>query len=197
MTRNRGFTLLELLVALSIFGLVSVMAFSGLDAALSARESTERQAERLIQLHKAFNLMREDFEQAVNRPVRDQLGDRDDKSALVAFEGAVVFTRGGRPNPLNLPRSSLDRVGWGLKDGKLMRSRWRSLDQPMEPEVGEYDLLDKVKRLQFRYLAADKRWIEQWPPVNQTNPQGLPHAVEVTLELEDLGSLTRIFVLPF
>lgn len=199
MGRQRGFTLLELLVALSIFGLVSVMAFTGLDSSLKARQTTEAQSERLIRLQKAFNLMREDFEQALPRPVRDQQGDLLPQSAFQQEGEGVSFTRGGRANPLGLKRSSLERVGWGLRDGKLTRIRWQALDQPFEPKAEELPLLEDIDELRFRFMGADKRWQEQWPPVsNQPNagPQ-LPLAVEVTLETKDLGEIVRIFLLPF
>jgi len=199
--RTRGFTLLELLVALAVFGVVSLMAFSGLNTTLEARRSIDQQSDRLIQLQKTFNLMRDDFEQAVPRPVRDHLGQPNPKSAFVQVEQGVMFTRGGRQNPLDLPRSDLERMGWGIKDDKLVRVRFQNLDEGIEPIFTESEMLDKVRFLSFRFLTQDAsgfRWIDQWPPLNsaELGPE-LPRAVEVNLELEDMPPLTRIFVLPY
>lgn len=198
---HRGFTLLELLVALAVFGVVSLMAFSGLNTTLDARRNIEQQAERLMQLQKVFNRMRDDFEQAVARPVRDHLGQPNPKSAFVQVEQGVLFTRGGRPNPLGLPRSSLERVGWGIKEDKLVRVRFQNLDEGVEPIFTESEMLDGVRILGFRFLtmeSGEAQWLEQWPPLNSANPgPELPRAVEVNLELDDFGVITRIFVLPF
>src|SRR5699024_10586889 len=68
-----GFTLIELLIALSIFALISVVAFTGLQASINSREQTNMRADRLAEIQKAFNFMRQDLEQAVPRAVRDQM----------------------------------------------------------------------------------------------------------------------------
>lgn len=196
--RLSGFTLLELLIALSIFGVVSLMAFSGLDSSLKTRERIEAQADRLSQLQKSFHLMRQDFEHAVPRPVRDQLGDLNRKNAFLPVENGVLFTRGGRENPLNIKRSNMERVGWGIKENKLVRARWQALDQPNEQIIDEIAYLEGVESLSFRYMGDDGRWIEQWPPLNtlEEGPE-LPRAVEVNVSLSDLGNISRIFLLPF
>lgn len=196
--RSRGFTLLELLVALSIFALISVVAFTGLQSSLDSRERTTAQADRLIEIQKAFNFLRQDLEQVVARSVRDQLGDRNAQNAFEQTLDGIVFVRGGRDNPLGLPRSSMERIGYALQDNALVRSRWRALDQPSEPEIDELPLLEDVEELSFRFLAADKRWVEQWPPANVGETGSLlPLAVEVRLELADYGALNRIFLLPY
>ena len=58
-----GFTLIELVVALAIFALLSVMAYSGLRLVLDARERTAQQAERLATLQLAFTVIGRDLEQ--------------------------------------------------------------------------------------------------------------------------------------
>ena len=87
-----GFTLLELLIALAIFGLLSVMSYSGLTSVLDQHARTDAAADRLGELQKIYLLMQRDFEQIVARPVRSEYGDQ-----LAAVEGGEVlqFTRGG------------------------------------------------------------------------------------------------------
>lgn len=195
---EQGFTLIELLIALSIFALISVIAFTGLQASIESRERTNLRADRLAEIQKAFNFMRQDLEQAVPRPVRDQMGDLDPKSAFqLEFDG-IVFTTGGRNNPLGIERSSLERLGYGLKDDTLIRSRWLALDQPPDPSIEELPLLTDVTELSFRFLGPDKRWVEQWPPLTSDTPFAeLPQAIDVVLELVDFGRINRIFLLPY
>ncbi|MGB5440345.1 MAG: prepilin-type N-terminal cleavage/methylation domain-containing protein, partial [Gammaproteobacteria bacterium] len=50
----RGFTLLEMLVALAIFSLLAVMSYGGLAAVLEQQFRTEAEAERLAALQKAY-----------------------------------------------------------------------------------------------------------------------------------------------
>lgn len=198
LNRQQGFTLLELLIALSIFALVSVIVFTGLQSSLDSRERTNQRADRLIELQKAFNFLRQDLEQAVPRAVRDQMGDFDPKNAFQQTLDGIAFTRGGRSNPLGLERSSLERLGYSLEDETLIRNRWLALDQPSDPAIEELPLLEGVTDLSFRFLDSDKQWIDQWPPPNSTtsDPE-LPHAIDVVLELADFGVINRIFVLPY
>lgn len=196
--RHQGFTLLELLIALSIFALISVIVFTGLQASLDSRERTNQNADRLMEIQKAFNFLRQDLEQAVPRAVRDQMGDFDPKNAFQQTLDGIVFTRGGRSNPLGLERSSLERLGYSLQEDTLVRSRWLALDQPPDPAIEELPLLAEVLSLRFRFLGPDQEWSEQWPPPNSTSPDPeLPRAVDVVLELADFGVVNRIFVLPY
>lgn len=195
--RTAGFTLLELLIALSIFALVSVIAFSGLQASIDSRERTTIQADRLVAIQKAFNFMRQDFEQAVNRPVRDQLGQLDPQNAFQTALDGIALTRAGR-YVYQFERSSLERIAYGVKDGKLIRGRWDAVDPSNEPNIDELELLEDVESVAFRFLTADKEWVEQWPPLNTGGQAAqLPHAVDVALELADYGAINRIFVLPY
>lgn len=194
MRRQRGFTLLELLVALAIFGLVSAMAYGGLQSVLAARDQTRQQAARLAALQKAFLIMEGDLRHTVDRPVRDSFGQ--EQPALLGDLTGLSLTRTGRPNPLDLERSYLARLKYYAEDGKLVRVLWPALDQPYEPEPREAALLDGVQALDFRFLNDNGRWLAEWPPAG-TAPGAavLPRAVEATVELEDLGTVTRLYPL--
>ena len=71
--RNGGFTLLELVVVLAIFGIVAVMAYGGLNNVLKARVAIEDNLQRVSELQRAYLRMREDFQQLQPRAVRDDL----------------------------------------------------------------------------------------------------------------------------
>ncbi|HYK26045.1 MAG TPA: type II secretion system minor pseudopilin GspJ [Steroidobacteraceae bacterium] len=113
----------------------------------------------------------------------------------------VVFTRAGWANPAGIQRPALARVSYRLENGVLRRVVWPELDvaQATTPIVRE--VLDHVKAVHFRYLTDARQWIDQWPPLTTiassplTGNQVLrmrPLAVEVTLDLDDWGTLVRI-----
>ena len=77
----QGFTLLELLVALSIFSIIAVMAYSGLNTVLLARIQTDQHAIQLARLQMTFTWLKRDIEQYIGRSIRDQYGDR--QAALI------------------------------------------------------------------------------------------------------------------
>ncbi|MGD8709390.1 MAG: type II secretion system minor pseudopilin GspJ [Ectothiorhodospiraceae bacterium] len=194
--RVSGFTLLELLVAVAIFALVSAMAYSGLHSVLSSQQSVRDEAERIAALQRAFTVLETDLEQAAARGIRDQYGGT--QPAMVTDTGRLLFTRAGHRNPLGRRRSNLQRVGYGRdEEGRLIRYSWRALDQPFEAEPQERPLLDDVDDVSFRFLTEDNQWVEDWPPlVPQGEPPALPVAVTLRIDLPDYGRLQRTFRMP-
>ena len=203
--RAGGFTLLELLIALAIFGLLSVMSYTGLKSVLDQHAGTDEAADRLGELQKIYLVMQRDIEQIVPRPVRSEYGDR-----LAALEGGEVlqFTRGGWSNPLQRPRSSLQRVGYAFQDDELVRYAWQVLDRAQDSLPLQQPLSAAVIGMSVRYLSTEDEWQASWPPDEtgdaQAIPGGqsderlsvLPKAVEMTLEHDHLGELVWLFRLP-
>lgn len=192
----QGFTLLELLVALTVFALISVIVYSGLHSVLQSKTLTERHADKLQQLQNTMMLLQRDLLQFSARQIRDEYGDSQPalKSADVG-EYLLEFSSGGRPNPTGMKRSSLQRLAYGLRDGKLQRFLWPVLDRPSVIEPYRLELLDEVKEFNCRYLKPDRHWSEQWPPLGG-NATDLPLAIEVKLELETMGEFRRLIPVP-
>lgn len=197
-TSARGFTLLELLIALAVFSILSVMAYSGLRMVLEAKSRTEDQANRLVELQTAFTFMERDFELAVGRSVRDSFGERSPAMIGGGIGVAVVeLTRAGYRNPTGAQRSSLQRVGYKLADGTVFRLTWPMLDQPNLAEAYERPLVSHVKKLEIRYLDKSNNWQPDWPPTRDAvDVNRLPRAVELVLEMEGMGAIKRIFQVP-
>jgi general secretion pathway protein J len=190
-----GFTLLEMLIALAIFSLLAVISYSGLSSVLEQRYRTEAEADLLAELQKTYLIMQRDIEQAVARPVRDEYGE---ELAPLAGDQTLELTRGGWSNPLGFPRSTLQRVAYSLDGRQLKRFAWQVLDRAQDSQPVEQLLMDNIDRMQFRYLAADDEWKEQWPVTIQNSAAEaleavLPRAVEVTIEHEHFGPLVWLF----
>lgn len=200
MRRSRGFTLLELLIAVAIFALIGAMAYGGLDQVMRQKSATEAQAKRLSDLQKAYRVMQRDLEQVVNREIRNEFGDSVD--ALVGGSGfaGVEFSRTGRANPAGFLRSQIQRVSYLPDQDQLLRRTWRVLDRAQDSLPDEQVLVEKMQRFTMRFLDETDEWKERWPPqpaFGEDDRTGtLPRAVEVQIEIEDFGLLSWIFVLP-
>ena len=194
--RTRGFTLLELVVAIGIFGLVSLMAYGGLNSVLKGRRQVESYLERTGEFQRAYRRLRDDFQQVRTRPARDGYGDV--QPALRGdHDTRVEFTHGGWRNPGQAPRSSLERVDYALVDKKLMRESFRVLDQAQDTKAVSIALLEQVDDMQLRYLNTSREWSDTWPPQDTTGQlqkiTAPPLAVEMTLRTRDWGDLKFLF----
>jgi len=182
----QGFTLLELLVALSIFALVAVMAYGGLDTILKIQSQTGQESTRLARLQMAFTWLRRDIEQIIDRPIRDEYGDK--QPSLQGRQIQIEFTRAGWRNPAQQLRSSLQRVTYHIDNNILIRSYWWTLDRVQDARPIKMDLLNDVEELQLRYLDEKLQWHDEW-----TNKKSILKAIEVELTILGWGRITRIF----
>jgi len=183
---QQGFTLLEILIAVAIFTLVSTATFSMLQLTLKAGEQFDAKATYLVELQRAHRLLQQDFSQIVSRSVRDEFGDvlPAVMSEDVTWGTAVELTRTGRPNPLNKPRSNLLRLRYFFDGENLIRRTWQSLDRAPGAEYQDQIVLSELKTWQVRFLSA-KEWITSWPSDNEKSASKLPNAFEIQLEVED------------
>ena len=198
--KNSGFTLIEVLIALAVFSVMSVMAYGGLKTVLNARNGTERAAERLGKLQMAFLLIQQDMQHMAPRSIRIGFGgfggfDGVEEGALSAGMGLdypVAFTRGGNSNPHRPRRSGLFRVGYQLEEGELIRLVWPVLDRTGDDEPQKMVLLRNVSDVTFMFNGGPV-----WPSPGQSiDQEPLPKVAEVTVVLDDWGTITRTFAIP-
>jgi general secretion pathway protein J len=199
LSAKQGFTLLELLVAMAIFAVISVITFQGLQGMMQSRAIMDAETARLAGLQGAMALMSRDFEQMVARPIRDEFGDMQPAVTCTAEDGTTIeFSRGGWRNPAALARSTMQRVAYHLTGSTLVRETWPVLDRAATTKSVSRELVAGVLRFGLRFQDTDDQWQPSWPSPAEAlavDKQGqLPKAVEVTLELEEWGTLTRLFV---
>lgn len=202
LARQRGFTLLELMIAIGIFALLGVGTYRMLAAVTQADEATRAHERALRDLSRAFATFDRDLLQAMPRAVRDSYGE--ERPALLGELGAsdgkaaVEFTRAGWRNPLGLARAGLQRVRWRLAGESLERLYWTVLDQAVDSQPRVQKVLDGVTSLELRYLDGKGQWQGQWPPPQDATAgaASLPQAVELKLEHVRYGELVRLYRLP-
>jgi general secretion pathway protein J len=197
-SRHGGFTLVELLVALFITAIIFAMGYGAINQALEDRENLKVRQDRLTAVQKTVGILTRDFTQLAPRPVREAIGDGWQPSLRAEGESAslVEFTRAGWANPAGIQRSTLQRVAYLLEDGTFRRQHWTVLDATLASPVVKRDLLDRVESVSFRFMDASRRWRTEWPIAQPNDLEGTlrmrPLAVEVTVELEDWGTLVRL-----
>jgi general secretion pathway protein J len=195
-TRTRGFTLVEVLVALFVLTIISVAAFRGLSAVMNARDAVTQETRKWQGLMFLFSRMELDIALAIPRPVRNPAGQTEPEwigheVPLTPDDGQLILTRAGAQD-VEGAQAGPQRIGYRLDQGTLYLLRWTALDQPPDAEPVRYALLQNVSAFHLRYLDADGAWSEQWPLPGRTG--GIPAAVEVSITLEGEQPITRLFL---
>jgi len=196
----RGFTLVEVLVALGLFALTAVIGYRGLTALLEGRAHLAADDRRWRDLGHLYALWRSDLEAAADRPARDSGGLteeslRGDFDSGGSHDAPLWLTRLGAPGA-NGPRAAPQRVGWRLREHRLERLTWVSPDRGPRSDPSVDTVLEGVSALSLRYLALSTSgpgWDSRWRAPAHV---GLPRAVEITLDLDDGRHLVRTFDLP-
>jgi general secretion pathway protein J len=192
-----GFTLVEVLVAIFIFAIVGAIAMGGYNELAKQSGIVADGAGRTRAVQSAVQRLSMDFSSLEPRPVREPLGDSVQPAlrADARSEQLAELTHSGWSNPAGLPRSTLQRVAYRLEDKKLVREYWVVLDRMLAGEPQSAVLLDRVTRMELRFMDPNRTWHEQWPPLGYSAPEAprlRPIAVEFTLELEDWGEIKRL-----
>jgi general secretion pathway protein J len=188
-----GFTLLEILIALFIFTILSIMMVNGLKTVIDIQAGTEQKANQLHKLQLFLLMFSRDIEQAVDRSVRNAYG-----SPELAFSGKsneLTLTHLGYANPMGLfTRSNLERVSYFSDGGVAMRSVWNVLDQAPTSQASRRILMLRILELRFQYLAEDGRFYSMWP-VPQKAKEVLPRAIRVFLTIPNWGRISQLYVI--
>ena len=195
--RGRGFTLIEVLVALAVFGVMSLLAYAALGSTLSNADYLSERMQRLQSIQRSIRYLSSDLLQAAPRPVRSDLGDSYVPAvySTLSSDFALEMTHGGWGNPAGLPRSTYQRVAYRIEEEQLLRYHWGVLDRTYTNEPIVTVLLEDVERLYFRFYDAAGTASEVWPPQQQQGGSGMrlrPRAVEIVLTLPDQGEITRL-----
>lgn len=190
---NTGFTLLEVLVSMIIFSLMSVMAYGGLVKVFKSDEVISSLEVKLKTLKRTMMFFERDMRQLVARPRRTGFDKSEFVPALTSgldSVGIVEFTSAGVSNPLDLTRSSLQRVRYVLEDNELSRLSWKLVDHTDDTEPVTMLLLKNVESFELRFLGKNGAWEENWGSNND-----LPIAIELKLEHKHWGKIKRLIVI--
>ena len=198
---TRGFTLIEVMVALAIAALMAAMGYGVISQATTTRAALKEKQARLLELQTAMRVIEQDVVQLTPRPVRQPIGDEPSQpalqgsangtqsSGLVSTLGGgastlststtsgaaplVVLTRGGWANPTGLQRPAEQRLAYFFENATLRREYWYVLDPTLSSTTARRDLLTKVKSVTFEYLDLTHTWQPQWPPATVAGAQAL------------------------
>lgn len=166
---ERGFTLVELLVALMLFSLIALVATTMTASATRSFATSQTALSSLSEVETIRTLLGADLGQAARRP--SLAADGKPMPAFTLTESGFVFVR--RRSEAAVPE--LEKISWGLVDGQLLRQPFVTIDSG--PPGDAVLIADGISSVSIR-VADDNGWSSAWTP---QDPDDLPRAVELTI----------------
>lgn len=180
---ERGFTLLELVIAMAIFALLGLGSWQLLQSVLRAERSTSSHQFELRNLQRAVALIERDAMQMVMSPKG---------RGMTLQRNQLNFQRGNWSNPLDQPRSEHMEVSYHLdKQGVL----WRDSRGLESSSVRRQTVLQGVSGLSLRLYDANTGWRAEWS-TTRAKTSGQPRALEVSFTVGRFEQIRRVFLLP-
>lgn len=195
--KNKGFTLIEILIAIAVFAIIAGLTSSTLSQILQIKDNSKEQIAKINNLQLVISLLSKDIKQIHERPVRG-----NQMHLFPSFIGQadyLEFTRGGNVNPQALEnRSTLVRIAYLCKENNLIRRVWSVLDAPDRDIYKDTIMLNSLKKCEFAYVGMHQNIMPNWYQYtirkdnkNVTSP--LPEAVQFKFNQEKIGGITLYF----
>ena len=216
--RQKAFSLIELLAAMALMGVLATALYGSLHIGFKAKRSAEAAVDPVRRVQIALCLARQDIEAAL--PPKGILAGEFYGTDQVDYRGydsdsLLFYTSNYKPYPgetgcdiiqvdLALVPSVID-----INENVLVRLITTNLLAPSSPEPIEEVLCRGVKSFNLGYFDGYE-WQDSWDSVSQGDV--LPQAVEITLTIETTNTntntntnttsqqqyyqLTRAFVIP-
>jgi general secretion pathway protein J len=192
-----GFTLLELMISLTIMGLVLVLVFGALRIGARAWEKGERD----VEIHQRQRVVLDNIRRQIASVSLQGIkvdGEKGQVAKKVFFRGdseAMEFMSRVPMSPMT--RSGMVYAKYAVREddsGETSRfllyekdvvfiNKEKDISDPEESEF--FELIPRAEHIEFAYLKgpedkdADSAWQDEWDPDSDT---GIPLAVKITLQ---------------
>ncbi|MGN8345427.1 type II secretion system protein GspJ [Pseudomonas sp. SMV71] len=173
MNRQSGFTLLELVIAISIFALLGLASWRLFDGVVRTQQGSAQHERDIRALQRAVGVIERDAWQAV-------------AGSIKLASGHLQLQRSHWRNPLDQPRSERQTVSYRLEGGAL----WRDSQGEGSVVVQQQKLLDEVRDLSWRLYDSQRGW----QSVNARDTS--PLALELTVSAGRFEQVRRVLLLP-
>jgi len=196
--RSAAFTLVELLVALAIFAIMTGFAYRGLNGMLQGREALQQESRKWRDIALFMGRLERDLSAVLARRAIGASGTPlAPVSSMIESSSSpegLALTRSGSPiheNALAAPQ----RIAYRLREGRIERLAWAGVDVAPRDEPTAIAVLSDVTSLSMRYLDAKGEWRSAWG-LPGTAETATPAAVEVTVKMSSGETIVRFMDLP-
>tara|TARA_B100001175_G_C19466656_1_gene619469 strand:- start:56 stop:649 length:594 start_codon:yes stop_codon:yes gene_type:complete len=192
----KGFTLIEILVAIFLASFIAILVLSGLSTSLSMNEKTLNRSSLLSQITLTDKIIKQDLMHVLDRKARDERGDELDSplyGEILLNEG--VFLAFSIHTPIkDSSYGALRWVEYSKEGTQIIRSEYSYADKVLDSLKHSSILLESVDSLDLKFFNQGS-FTEVWPPQEALEFSELPQMIEISFKFELYGDIFRRYLL--
>ncbi|WP_020558949.1 type II secretion system minor pseudopilin GspJ [Thiofilum flexile] len=190
---QKGFTLIEVLIALSIFALISVMSYQALNTLIFTEQQSRHALTALTEVQQAFMMWERDVRQAAPRAITNDFNST--QPSISQGEGMLLEFSANNYYDWSRQRGhTLQRIRYRFSEGKLLRDVWIYPDYAQHTEPQTLVLLDQLINASVEVIKSDANQSET--STENADILANSNAFSLIIEHKQFGTLTRT-VLPY
>ena len=212
-----GFTLLELIVTLTILVIIIAFAFGAFRLGIKAWETGDERVDFFYRMKYLVDLMEKEISSGYPYYIRQNNENEDKALAFRGFPNIISFISSAKSSDLSLPTDKLRKVSFHFEEDKKLLIMTEEIVQLYNPfsesskkNIRSIILAKNISDLRFRYyilhstnrdIENDGEWVENFTSNEKNfNKENLPRAIEVTIamqtEKEEINKNSKTFYLP-
>lgn len=183
LAKRTGFTLVELLVAIAIFAVLSALGWKIFDYLIKVKDRNAMHEENLGQLQSAYQQIQRDTLQMI--PVTaNNAGELE--PALYLNNQRLSFSKAGVTDPLKQGVSPYERVEYryNQQEKKLYRLKYSNLNRVRSEQPLSSVLLSDVDQFQIAVLNPNE--LDRWPSDGANDVNLLPRGLKIKVMIRDV-----------
>ncbi|NNP73589.1 type II secretion system protein GspJ [Acinetobacter defluvii] len=182
-TKIKGFTLIELMVAIAIFAVLAALGWKIFDYLSKVKDRNAMHEQNLDQLQQAYQQIQRDTLQTI--PVTGSVGQQI-LPALQLENQKMSFSKTGMTDPLKQGIASFERIEYvyNVQDKKLYRLKYSNLNLSAAAQPLSSVLLSDVDQYQISVLNPNEG--DRWPDENAFNERQLPRGIKIKVMIHDV-----------
>ena len=195
MRRKTGFTLIELMIAIMIFAIISLISYRVISALLITKQVVTNSQNKWGSLARANNRISGAIRGAIPLVIRD------DNSAIMPavmgkskleqkFDAQLEMTVSGRIGDAVYGTYPPKRIGFRFIGGTLYLVSWPVLNRVITTTPRVDILLSGVSEFTVNFLYPDMKWRDSWP-LNGMRPNVLPSGIKINIVMKSGETILR------
>ena len=177
---EKGFTLIEILLAVSLIAMMATLVFGSLYVTTSAMDAARAKSADEQIVRRTLSLMIDELAVSESRATGPWMGINDQRDGQPA-DSVAFLTMGQFRGADSAKDTELVRIVYTREGDRLLRFSRRNLYSLTDESIEKVELATKVKGFNVRYYDGKSQlWLDEW---DSRGKPGAPKAVLLELTL--------------